>query len=82
MATETERAALTRQRALQAARMTDAAERSQYIAETGNIDKDYDNLLRKTQIMENVLNRREVYKTLNMPPSPPQHGLFGTLGTE
>jgi hypothetical protein len=59
-ATEQQRADLAKQRGVQAAKMTDPAERRRYIAESANIDKDYEGMAQKTSAMENVLMKREL----------------------
>jgi|GEM_PF-2647828 len=72
MATEEQRAALTQQRGRQASRIKDPGERRRYIAESANIDKNYEGMADRTSAMEGVLDKRELlgdYKkgTKNVP---------------
>jgi len=72
MATEEQRAALTGMRGRDAARIKDQAEKKRYIAESANIDKDYEGMAEKTGAMSNLLTKKELlgdYKhgTKNVP---------------
>ena len=76
MATEQEKAALTTERGRQAAKMTDPVERKNYIADSADVDKDYDKTAQATALKGNQLQRREIMGSMKKGGRIPKTGLY------